>query len=481
MSNQDFEGYSDANELTLAIARLRTRERISFEGGDIQAANDAKVALGRAQARLVQLYRERGLLDGAVPAGATATPAERAAKGWKNVLANPLPEVAPKPRKRDRGRKPRLKSGEAVPAPQPDHLERTLTYSTKLLAGVIRAQKFTKRHEKDLARLPISALVFLPKAAQPLCTAADLEALGWSRHLITELGPLPRGRKYRRAHILQRVSGARFQRELVRLYQIRLEQARREPGRHERDMERFVNGRGESEAARRRKEDNARYQEILQTRRTLEAGDQGVTPISKKPDLTVTPMRSIPAQASSVSGRTGKAVKGVCPVCKKGDLPRGWLRHQRCEARSRSHENETTDPALSEAALVSEPRGSGEYRRLVALVERKEEAARGKRAAGAARPVRIPEARKAVLERCEGRCENPACTGQPDDVTDAGQALLEVDHIDEIAGGGRDHPRVMVALCPNCHAVKTRGRTRKQLTKILRGVAERAHAAANTL
>ncbi|MGW3157039.1 hypothetical protein [Streptomyces sp. NPDC001089] len=86
MSNQDFEGYSDANELTLAIARLRTRERISFDRADIQAADDAKVALGRARARLAQLYRERGLLDGAVPAGATATPAERAAKGWGLAL-----------------------------------------------------------------------------------------------------------------------------------------------------------------------------------------------------------------------------------------------------------------------------------------------------------------------------------------------------------------------------------------------------------
>ncbi|MET8291128.1 HNH endonuclease signature motif containing protein [Streptomyces sp. NPDC005132] len=192
-------------------------------------------------------------------------------------------------------------------------------------------------------------------------------------------------------------------------------------------------------------------------------------------------MRSIPLQASGVSGQTGEAPKGVCPVCKKGDLPRGWLRHQRCEGRARSQETEATDPALSEATPASEPRGSAVYRRLVALVERKEEAARGQRVAGSARPVRIPEARKAVLERCEGLCENPGCTGQPDDVTDSNQALLEVDHVDEIAEGGRDHPRVMVALCPNCHAVKTRGRTRKQLTKILRGVAERAHAAANTV
>jgi predicted HNH restriction endonuclease len=52
---------------------------------------------------------------------------------------------------------------------------------------------------------------------------------------------------------------------------------------------------------------------------------------------------------------------------------------------------------------------------------------------------------------------------------------LEVDHIVEIAGGGRDHPSQMVALCPNCHAMKGRGRNREVLRTVLLAVAHRSH------
>ncbi|MFI1827224.1 HNH endonuclease [Streptomyces sp. NPDC020412] len=74
-------------------------------------------------------------------------------------------------------------------------------------------------------------------------------------------------------------------------------------------------------------------------------------------------------------------------------------------------------------------------------------------------PVRSGAARQAVLLRSRGRCENPDCAGQPEDVTEQGDPILEVDHVIELAQDGPDHPSHMVALCPNCHAVKTRGRT----------------------
>ncbi|MGW8993457.1 hypothetical protein ACWGRF_26540 [Streptomyces zhihengii] len=92
-------------------------------------------------------------------------------------------------------------------------------------------------------------------------------------------------------------------------------------------------------------------------------------------------------------------------------------------------------------------------------------------------PLRSAAARRAVLERSGGRCENPACGGAPDDVTDRGAPLLEVDHVLDLALGGPDHPRVMVALCPNCHAVKTRGRTREDLRAVLLDVARSRHEA----
>jgi len=94
---------------------------------------------------------------------------------------------------------------------------------------------------------------------------------------------------------------------------------------------------------------------------------------------------------------------------------------------------------------------------------------------------RIPSAsaaaRQAVLIRSDGHCENPHCTGQPADTTDQGDPILEIDHIHELALGGPDIPEQMIALCPNCHAIKTRGRTRNDLRTVLLAVTHARHAA----
>ena len=91
--------------------------------------------------------------------------------------------------------------------------------------------------------------------------------------------------------------------------------------------------------------------------------------------------------------------------------------------------------------------------------------------------LRLGSARRAVLLRSEGHCENPRCTGEAKDITDAGHPILEVDHIQDLAEGGLDHPEQMIALCPNCHAIKTRGRTREQLGQELFTVARQRHEA----
>ncbi|MFF7212635.1 HNH endonuclease [Streptomyces sp. NPDC008238] len=117
-----------------------------------------------------------------------------------------------------------------------------------------------------------------------------------------------------------------------------------------------------------------------------------------------------------------------------------------------------------------------EYARLCEVVRHREEAARGRRTVRArAEPIRSAAARLAVRLRCEGRCENPGCGGQPADVTDRGSPILDVDHVDDLAAGGRDHPEFMVALCPNCHAMKTRGRGREELRALLAAVALERH------
>jgi 5-methylcytosine-specific restriction protein A len=92
-------------------------------------------------------------------------------------------------------------------------------------------------------------------------------------------------------------------------------------------------------------------------------------------------------------------------------------------------------------------------------------------------PIRSKDARRAVLLRSGGRCENPRCAGDAQDRTVRGEPILEVDHVQDLALGGPDHPAQMIALCPNCHAVKTRGRTRDELRPVLLQAARNRHLA----
>ncbi|MFF7176978.1 HNH endonuclease [Streptomyces sp. NPDC008121] len=120
------------------------------------------------------------------------------------------------------------------------------------------------------------------------------------------------------------------------------------------------------------------------------------------------------------------------------------------------------------------------YRRLCEDVEASE--ARGTRPEAVERTTleryRDPRAVRAVLRRSGGACESPRCSGMPADVTPQGEPLLEVDHVEDLGGDGRDHPANMIALCPNCHAAKTRGSRAAELRALFRGVAAAAHRAA---
>ncbi|MFH9673612.1 HNH endonuclease [Streptomyces sp. NPDC017405] len=142
-------------------------------------------------------------------------------------------------------------------------------------------------------------------------------------------------------------------------------------------------------------------------------------------------------------------------------------------------EPEQPGRAAGEAADRPEPWlvTAAEYERGCRLIEQREAAngAGGRDTRTTHRPKRSRAARYLVFKRSQGRCENPGCTGQPADVTDRRQPILEIDHVRDLALGGRDHPGQMVALCPNCHAVKTRGSTREELREILLRVAEERH------
>lgn len=107
----------------------------------------------------------------------------------------------------------------------------------------------------------------------------------------------------------------------------------------------------------------------------------------------------------------------------------------------------------------------------VVLDSRAVEAERVRRASSAARKIqeyfRSPAARKAVMQRSGGKCESPECLGHPAERAANGDPILEVDHVRDLAQGGKDLPVNMIALCPNCHALKTRGKKRDKLRKKL--------------
>ncbi|MCC3651685.1 HNH endonuclease [Streptomyces sp. S07_1.15] len=207
------------------------------------------------------------------------------------------------------------------------------------------------------------------------------------------------------------------------------------------------------------------------------------SPAQDPPALFREPVSAVPTRttvpAQTAKGRPTRKQGRLCPVCNK-PVDTGRIRHQRCER--------LAVPALEPEPLVipvsrkaTEPTAVSEYQRLVRIVEQREGTTHGKRRNTTRRdPVRLEDARKAVLLRCRGRCENPACGGQPNDVTDQGSPILEVDHVQRIAEGGRDHPVQMIALCPNCHAMKERGANRSALQILLRGIATRSHQEWNT-
>ncbi|SDS54991.1 HNH endonuclease [Streptomyces sp. TLI_053] len=207
-----------------------------------------------------------------------------------------------------------------------------------------------------------------------------------------------------------------------------------------------------------------------------ESVGRSVPTLPPLPPAVPGPARAEPAPP--VAERAGR----ICPVCGERLTTPGRSRHQRCEGRAL-----TVDAAVRRAApQPAEPRPAARepataeaverYRTLVADVERREAALPGRRRDAVSRnPVRIPQAREAVLLRCQGFCENPGCGGQPVDCTDDGRAILEVDHVRRLAEGGRDHPSQMVALCPNCHAMKERGSCREELVRVLLVVAREAH------
>ncbi|MET9839336.1 HNH endonuclease [Streptomyces virginiae] len=138
------------------------------------------------------------------------------------------------------------------------------------------------------------------------------------------------------------------------------------------------------------------------------------------------------------------------------------------------HDDTEGIPAGGDASNASSSRER--YRRLTAAARRTaDRRTRRSRLVEVERYYRSVTAREAVMLRSQDKCENRDCPGHPEERTDAGAAILEVDHVNPLARGGADTPESMIALCPNCHALKTRGRNRKRLQTALLKTARLRH------
>lgn len=82
------------------------------------------------------------------------------------------------------------------------------------------------------------------------------------------------------------------------------------------------------------------------------------------------------------------------------------------------------------------------------------------------------EIRELVIARANDSCEYVKCTGMPPDVGRNGRSILQVDHIQDLALGGRDTPSNMIALCPNCHSAKTHGRNSEKIAREFKRIVE---------
>lgn len=137
---------------------------------------------------------------------------------------------------------------------------------------------------------------------------------------------------------------------------------------------------------------------------------------------------------------------------------------------------QTTDDAPSPPETADDPT----YRSLVDRVNQRGQQRRPGTKVVRTDYARSAAARRAVLVRAEGSCEWPHCTGMPGELTRAGHPILDVDHIQDLGLGGEDHPLNMAALCPNCHACKTRGGNAKQWRAELKRIAKQKHEATLT-
>ncbi|MET8329451.1 hypothetical protein [Streptomyces sp. NPDC005181] len=76
------------------------------------------------------------------------------------------------------------------------------------------------------------------------------------------------------------------------------------------------------------------------------------------------------------------------------------------------------------------------YKHLAKAAEANAKREQSKKPSLVDRFIRDPSARAAVIHRSGGNCESPQCAGRPKERTSAGEPILQVDHVQDLAKGG---------------------------------------------
>ncbi len=130
-----------------------------------------------------------------------------------------------------------------------------------------------------------------------------------------------------------------------------------------------------------------------------------------------------------------------------------------------------------ETTLENEKEASLQELAAASLAELREKALAGSSSEASTTTQRIAVFRRRsraiklyVLKRSKGNCEN--CKVPAPFITKRGEAYLEPHHIRRLSDGGPDHPRWVIAVCPNCHRrahySKDAGTFNDALTEIVR-------------
>jgi 5-methylcytosine-specific restriction protein A len=106
--------------------------------------------------------------------------------------------------------------------------------------------------------------------------------------------------------------------------------------------------------------------------------------------------------------------------------------------------SEFEEASIASAVLLDDPAWDEPLELL-----REKALASGSDAEGASVDERSEAIRIYTLRRADGTCEG--CGNEAPFTTVSGRPFLETHHIRRHADGGPDHPRWVVALCPNCH------------------------------